>query len=52
MVRWLALGARGVLNPMASFLGGVVGQEVLKVRCVVFARLDVFVLVYVRVRTW
>ena len=31
VVRWLALGARGVLNPMASFLGGVVGQEVLKV---------------------
>jgi hypothetical protein len=32
VVTWLALGARGVLNPMASFVGGVVGQEVLKVR--------------------
>jgi len=32
VVRQLALGARGILNPMAAFLGGVVGQEVLKVR--------------------
>ena len=32
VVKWLALGSRGQLNPLTSFLGGVVGQEVLKVR--------------------
>jgi len=31
VIRQLALGAAGVLNPMASFFGGIVGQEVLKV---------------------
>jgi ubiquitin-activating enzyme E1 len=30
VVRKLALGARGVLNPMAALFGGIVGQEVLK----------------------
>ena len=30
LIRKFALGARGVINPMTSLFGGIVGQEVLK----------------------